>query len=153
MTRPTAERTIARAEPNITLWATGRLLGRVIESTPRIGLGTVLTLRNLVLLAVAPIAAVLYLALYWPGYLRRYRLTDQGVLIERGLLRREAARVDFAEFDDVVIEVAAGQAWSCSGDLVLRNAGREVLRLPGLHRPDGFRRTILDARRAVLAVR
>lgn len=144
---------IAVEWPNITRFGLGQLIGRVVAGTPRVGLGSVLTLRNFVLLAMIPLALLLYAMLYLPGLCLRYRLTNRGVRLERGVIPKPEKTLTFDEFDTVRIDVQPGQEWSLSGDLVFEHNSQELLRMPGIARPDGFRRTILEAQSATQLVR
>ena len=48
------------------------------------------------------------------------------------------------------MEVLPGHQWLHAGDLVFRHVGREVLRLPGVSRPEIFRHDCLTVQSAML---
>ena len=138
--------------PSIAATRAGQSLGRLYAT--RLGIGW-LTLGKLAALASIPLVLPLYFSMLNPWRMRRYRLTNRRVVIERGVEGRPESAIELAAFDAVEIVVQPGQAWYPAGDLVFRRGGIEVFRLPGVPRPEGFQHTVLKTARAYagLAVR
>jgi hypothetical protein len=74
------------------------------------------------------------------------------VAIERGVNPRVEQFVDLDRFDAIDLVVKPGQEWYAAGDLVFRRGPIETLRLPGVSRPESFRRVCLEARQAYVSV-
>ncbi|HEY1066529.1 MAG TPA: hypothetical protein VGE52_10485 [Pirellulales bacterium] len=142
------ERFIIEFWPSIAWLLPGRLLGALFLAVPRWGLVHVLTLRNLVLLLLAPISALVYLLARGPFVVRRYRLTNRRVSIIQGVQRVEISSLAHGEYDAIDLEVGWGQAWYLAADLVFRRDGREVFRLAACGYPDSVRSTIWKAHQA-----
>jgi hypothetical protein len=87
-----------------------------------------------------------------PWAFKRYRLTNRRVAIERGVNPRVEQFVDLDRFDAIDLVVKPGQEWYAAGDLVFRRGPIETLRLPGVSRPESFRRVCLEARQAYVSV-
>ncbi len=83
---------------------------------------------------------------------RRYRLTDQRILVEHAFGDGEQQSVSLARFDSIEIEVLPGQAWYPAGDLVFRNGSTETFRLAGVPHPEPFRQTCMKTRAGFLGV-
>jgi hypothetical protein len=60
--------------------------------------------------------------------------------------------VDLDRFDAIDVVVEPGQEWYAAGDLVVRRGQVETLRLPGVSRPESFRRTCLEVRQSYMSV-
>jgi hypothetical protein len=88
-----------------------------------------------------------------PYVCRRYAVTNRRIVIRRGLLPVDERWIDLDEFDSIAIEVLPGQAWLHAGDVIFKWSGSEVLRLPGVSRPEVFRQACLRAQQALLSVR
>jgi hypothetical protein len=99
-----------------------------------------------------PLGLMLYLSMRLPWAIRRYRLTNRRVLIERGINPRVEQYVDLDRFDAIDLVVNPGQEWYASGDLVFRRGPIETLRLPGVSRPESFRQTCLKVRQSYVGV-
>jgi hypothetical protein len=145
-----AERRIMTVWPSVSAYDTGRAFGRLYAI--RTG-WYVLTVGNLIALALAPISAVLYLLRVLPGIGERYTLTNRRVVIERGVMGQEMQSVALDRFDTIDIHVRPGQAWYVAGDLVFRQGDVETFRLPGVSRPEAFRQACLKARMAYVGVK
>lgn len=144
------ETTAMTVWPSIAIYSLGRLLGRLYAITwPDI---YILRLGNLAALASIPVALVLYFLRVLPGTAIRYRLTNRRIIVQRGLLSTDSRWIDLDQFDAVDVEVLAGQAWYDAGDLVFRQNGREVFRLPAVSRPEAFRHICQKARMARVSV-
>jgi hypothetical protein len=124
----------------------GRLCG------VRLGFGF-FSLGKLLALALIGPAIGLFAFTLLPGVMRRYRLTNRRVIIEKGLRAIEERWVDFDRFDAIDVEVLPGQEWYPAGDLIFRRGAIETFRLAGVSRPETFRHTCLSARRGYLGAR
>lgn len=83
---------------------------------------------------------------------RRYRLTNQRVVIQRGLQARDERSIALDAFDAIEVEVLPGQAWYPAGELIFRRDTQEVFRLSGVPRPETFRQTCLKAHQSFVGV-
>ncbi len=139
----TAEATIMTVWPSIATYPSGQFLGRMFELRwPDI---YIFRIGHLLALLAIPYAAFLYFCRIAPKTAIRYRLTNRRVLVERGLAGVAAGWIALDEFDEIQVQVQPGQAWYHAGDLSLLREGREVLRLGGVSRPEGFRQTCWKA--------
>jgi hypothetical protein len=144
-----AETTVMTVYPSVAATGLGRWLGRLFRI--RDGLGP-LSIGRLALLACMPIGLLLYLSLRLPWAIQRYRLTNRRVLVERGVNATVQQFVEFDQFDSVEVVVDPGQEWYAAGDLVFRKGQVQTFRLPGVSRPEVFRRTILEVQRGYRGV-
>lgn len=140
-----AEATVMTVWPSVASTALGRTLGRLYRI--REGVGP-LSIGRLALLATIPVGLGLYLSMRLPWAIRRYRLTNRRVVVERGVNPTIEQFVDLERFDAIDVVVSPGQEWYAAGDLVFRRGSIETLRLPGVSRPESFRQTCLKARQA-----
>ena len=147
---PLPEATMKTIWPSLGATALGRLVGLVAGFTPPGDRFRILG--RLGAAASIPLALAVYAWTRMPGVIRRYRITNRRVAVLAGLSMRVKAAVELDGFDAIRVEVLPGHAWLNAGDVVLLNAGREVLRLPGVSRPEVFRMACLRARDAVLSV-
>jgi hypothetical protein len=137
--------------PTIGALSLGRLVGRL--SAIRLGVGRFFTLGKLMALATIPLSLTAFAWQLMPRVCRRYALSNRRIIIRRGLLPVDDRWIALDEFDSIDVDVLAGQKWLNAGDLVFKRAGKEILRLPGVPRPDVFRRVCLNARDALVSVR
>ncbi|MFM7108368.1 MAG: PH domain-containing protein [Planctomycetaceae bacterium] len=144
-----AEATVMTVWPSVASTGMGRWLGRLYRI--RAGVGPV-SVGRLALLATVPLGLALYFSLRLPWAIRRYRLTNRRVIIERGVNPVVEQYADLDRFDAIDVIVRPGQEWYAAGDLVFRRGQVETLRLPGVSRPESFRRTCLEARQGYVAV-
>lgn len=144
-----SEATIMTVWPSVGATSLGQWLGRLFRI--RSGCGPI-TVGRLALLASMPLGLMLYLSMRLPWAIRRYRLTNRRVLIERGINPRVEQYVDLDRFDAIDLVVNPGQEWYASGDLVFRRGPIETLRLPGVSRPESFRQTCLKVRQSYVGV-
>lgn len=134
--------------PSIAATAVGRCLGALYESIP-LRVGRVKLSHLLFPLPTSPIALVVYFALKAFG--NRYQLTTQRLRVTRGLRKKTITEVPLDEIGRIDCASSFGQTFFRAGTLVLRNhLGTELARLPGVVRPDMFRKTILEARDAII---
>jgi len=145
----TREATIMTVWPSVASTGFGRALGRLYRI--RDGFGPV-TVGRLALLATIPLGLFLYLSMRLPWAIRRYRLTNRRVTMERGVSPKVEQYVDLDRFDAIDLVVQPGQEWYQAGDLVFRRGPVETLRLPGVSRPESFRRICLEVRQAYVGV-
>ncbi|MEX2141145.1 MAG: PH domain-containing protein [Pirellulales bacterium] len=150
MPAQSGEATIMMVWPSIADTSLGRLLGRLYGI--RAGF-SFLTVGNLVALLSIPVMLPLYAVRKLPFWVRRYRLTNRRVLIERGIQGRAEQYVDLDRFDAIDVVVLPGQEWYPAGDLVFRRGTIETFRLRGVQRPETFRQTCLKAHHAYVGVR
>ena len=141
----TAEATVMTVWPSVASTGLGRALGRIYRI--RDGFGPI-SIGRLAFLATIPVGLALYLSMRLPWAIRRYRLTNRRVAIERGVGGEVVQFVDLDRFDAIDVVVEPGQEWYAAGDLVFRRGQVETLRLPGVSRPESFRRVCLEARQA-----
>jgi hypothetical protein len=146
----TAEVTVMTAWPSVGGTGLGRSLGRLYGMQAGIG---PLRLGRLALLATIPIGLMLYLGMRLPWAMRRFRVTNRRVTMDRGISPRVEQYVDLERFDTIELVVHPGQEWFDCGDLVFRQGAIETLRLSGVSRPEPFRRVCLEVRQSYLGVR
>jgi hypothetical protein len=145
-----------REQLSMTVWPTiganrlGRLVGQL--SGMKLGWGF-FTVGKLFALAVIPLALAVYVWQILPFVIRRYRLTDRRVVVQKGLAAKDERSVDLDAFDAIEIAVLPGQAWLRAGDVVFLRGGKEVFRLSGVSRPEAFRQVCQKAQMALLSVR
>jgi len=144
-----AEATVMTVWPSVGSTALGQWLGRLYRI--KAGLGPV-SIGRLALLLTIPFGLALYFSLRMPWALRRYRLTNRRVSIERGLKGHVEQYADLDRFDAIDLVVHPGQEWYDCGDLVFRRGQIETLRLPGVSRPEPFRQACLKVRQAYVTV-
>ncbi len=135
--------------PSVASTGLGQTLGRFYRI--RSGWGPI-SVGRLALLATIPLGLMLYLSLRIPWAIRRYRLTNRRVCIERGITPRIEQYVDLDRFDAIDLVVKPGQEWYAAGDLVFRRGPIETLRLLGVSRPESFRQTCLKVRQSYVTV-
>jgi len=135
--------------PSVASTGLGRSLGRLYRI--RAGFGPI-SVGRLALLATIPLGLMLYLSMRLPWAIKRYRLTNRRVMIERGINPQVEQFVDLDRFDAIDLVVSAGQEWYAAGDLVFRRGPIETLRLSGVSRPESFRQTCLKVRQSYVAV-
>ena len=145
----TAEATVMTVWPSVASTGLGRALGRIYRI--RDGFGPI-SIGRLALLATIPVGLTLYLSMRLPWAIRRYRLTNRRVTVERGVGGEVMQFVDLDRFDAIDVVVEPGQEWYAAGDLVFRRGQVETLRLPGVSRPESFRRTCLEVRQSYVSV-
>jgi len=143
------EATVMTVWPSVASTGFGRALGRLYRIKE--GFGPV-TVGRLALLATIPFGLLLYFSLRMPWAIRRYRLTNRRVTMERGINPQVEQYVDLDRFDAIDLVVQPGQEWYQAGDLVFRRGQIETLRLAGVSRPESFRRVCLEARQAYVSV-
>lgn len=145
----TSEVTVMTVWPSVGSTALGCWLGRLYRI--RDGVGP-LSVGRIALLATIPLGLMLYLSLRLPWAIRRYRLTNRRVSVERGISPRVEQYVDLERFDAIDLIVQPGQEWYDCGDLVFRRGATETLRLVGVSRPEPFRQTCLKVRQSYVSV-
>src|SRR5262249_49419668 len=129
----------------------GRFIGRLCSVGS--GRGRFFTLGKVFALLLIPVAMGLFVVSLLPFVITRYRLTNRRVVVQQGLSGTDVRWVDFDRFDSIDVDVLPGQEWYPAGDLVFRNGAVETFRLPGVSRPETFRRTCLSARRGYIGAR
>ncbi|MCO6457463.1 MAG: PH domain-containing protein [Pirellulaceae bacterium] len=148
------ETTVTTVWPSICRYALGQCLGQAYSI--RAGVW-VLTAGNLIALASIPLALALYFLRVAPFVGVRYRLTNQRVIVARGIAgKTEERSLPLEKFDSLEIHVRSGQEWFDAGDLIfVRHEGNErieAFRLEAVSRPRAFRQVCLKARQARVGV-
>lgn len=143
------EATVMTVYPSVASTGLGQALGRLYRLKGGFG---PMSFGRMALLATIPLGMMLYLSMRLPWAIRRYRLTNRRVVIERGINPQVEQYVDLDRFDAIDVVVAPGQEWYAAGDLVFRRGQIETLRLPGVSRPESFRRTCLEVRQSYVSV-
>ena len=144
------EVTVMTVFPTLGASGAGRLMGRLCGIRTGIGF---FTLGKLFALLLIPVAIPLFALSLLPGVIRRYRLTNRRIVVQKGLQSIDERWVDFDRFDSIDIEVLPGQEWYPAGDLIFRRGAIETFRLQGVSRPETFRHTCLAARRGFQGAR
>ena len=145
----TEEATVMTVWPSNGMYGLGRFLGRLYALRS----GTyVFRLGNLIALATAPIALVIYFLRLAPVIGTRYRVTNRRVIVERGWSAKEDKSVDLDRFNEIDVVVQPGQEWYSAGDLIFRQGTVETFRLPGVSRPESFRQVCLKSRNAFVGI-
>ena len=140
-----SEATVMTVWPSVGSTSVGQLLGRLYRI--REGFGPI-SIGRLALIATIPVGLMLYLSMRLPWSIRRYRLTNRRVTVERGISPKVEQYVDLDRFDAIDLVVQPGQEWYDCGDLVFRRGAIETLRLSGVSRPEPFRQTCLKVRQS-----
>jgi len=140
-----SEATVMTVWPSVGSTSVGQLLGRLYRI--REGFGPI-SIGRLALIATIPVGLMLYLSMRLPWSIRRYRLTNRRVTVERGISPKVEQYVDLDRFDAIDLVVQPGQEWYDCGDLVFRRGSIETLRLSGVSRPEPFRQTCLKVRQS-----
>lgn len=143
-----SETRMATRWPTIGYCSLGRFCGGLCGI--EIGFSRIFTIGTLMMLVTLPVTLAIYAWQLMPFVCRRYRLTNQRVLVLKGYTAVEDCSIGFGEFDSIDVEVLSGQEWLQTGDLVFRSGKEEVFRLAGVSRPETFRQTCLKAKEAFL---
>ena len=144
-----AEATVMTVWPSVGSTSLGQWLGRFYRV--KLGVGPI-SVGRITLLLTIPLGLVLYLSLRVPWAIRRYRLSNRRVSIERGILPSVDQYVDLDRFDEIDLVVQPGQEWFDCADLVFRRGQIETLRLSGVTRAEPFRQACLKVRQAYVSV-
>lgn len=141
---------IAVKYPSIAATGIGRFLGNILELIP-VKIWGVKISYALFGLAVAPIAALVYLAMKVIG--ERYALSNRAVSIWGSLGNTMQKSVKLTDIADVIISIQPGQEFYDAGDIYLVNAkGDPLMLLSGVPYPEIFKVTILETRDAEVLV-
>lgn len=144
------EVTVMTVWPSIAAHPLGRMLGRLYAI--RFPDLYIFRLGNLFALMFIPISLVLFFRRLGPLVATRYRVSNRRLIVERGLRNVEESSVSLDQFEEVLVEVQAGQSWYYAGDLVFKKGDTEVFRLTGVSRPETFRTVCLKAQIAYSGV-
>ncbi|MFH1268150.1 MAG: PH domain-containing protein [Planctomycetota bacterium] len=137
--------------PSIAATRLGRIVGQLVGAP--YSLGQYFVLGRLLAVPAIPLALVAFAWKLTPFVARRYRLTNQRIILQKGLSAVDDRSIRLDEFDAIEIRVLPGQKWLRAGELIFRQEGREVLRLSGVGSPKSFRHTCLKARTALISIR
>jgi hypothetical protein len=158
------EVTVMTVWPTLAATAYGRWWGRRYENSWGITLlGVPVTLGRLMALVSIPFVLPLYFHMLIPklplvvfGFnnptCRRYRLTNQRVLVEHAFGCGEQQSVSLARFDSIEVDILPGQAWYPAADLIFRNGQTETFRLAGVPHPEPFKQTCMKTRAGFIGV-
>lgn len=137
------------AWPSIGAFALGRWVGRVWGRSLRFGpvIGCVVGL------ALAPVAALIYLYRIRPRRCRWYVVTNQRILTLQGVVGRVVAEVPWDRLERIEVEVLPGQAALRAGDVLVYAEENEVVRLPGVPLPENFVRVCRRTHQAWQAIK
>ena len=142
---PGQEGVLETVFPSVASTVFGKLIGSLMESIPVAVRGIKV---SHVLFGIPAGLAII------PGYLLMkmghfYVLTNRAVKIRSQAGAQLIQSCPLNDIADVAIDVLPGQAFYHAADLSLLNARGDVLmRLPGIVRPDRFRRAIIESRDA-----
>lgn len=141
----------------MTVWPSNgaSVLGRTLGRLYALPIGFyIFKLGNLIALASVPIALVLYFAKVLPFIGRRYRVTNQRIVVGRGVTGIEEEKaVQLDRFDSIEVDIQPGQEWYSSGDLAFFQGKTETFRLEGVSRPDVFRSICMKAHQSYVGVK
>ncbi len=141
---------IAVRYPSIASTGVGRFLGALLECIP-IKIWGVKISYLLFGLAVAPIAALWYLALKGLG--ERYVLSNRSVSRWASIGHQRLQSVPVVDIADVVVQQQPGQGYYDAGDVYLMNAkGDPLMVLHGVSYPEIMKANILETRDAEVSV-
>ena len=146
----TAEVPVMTAWPSVGGTGLGQFLGRMYRIQTGFG---IVRVGRLALLATLPIGLMLYLGMRLPWAISRFQVTNRRVTVNKGVRAAVERFVELDRFDTVELVVQPGQEWFDCGDLIFRNGEVETLRLPGVSRPEPFRRVCLEVRQSYVGVK
>ena len=145
----TAEVPVMTAWPSVGGTSLGQFLGRLYGIQTGFG---IVRVGRLALLMTMPIGLMLYLSMRLPWAICRFQITNRRVTVNKGVRAAVERFVELDRFDSVELVVRPGQEWFDCGDLIFRNGAVETLRLPGVSRPEPFRRVCLEVRQSYVGV-
>ncbi len=131
------ETTVMAVWPSISVYPLGLKLGQLYSiRSPGF---YVFRPGNLIALLSIPVALAMYFVRVAPRIGIRYRVTNRGVRVERGVVSQVSESITWDEFDEVSVQVLPGQQWYPAGDLVFAKGGHEVFRLSAVSWPEPVR--------------
>jgi hypothetical protein len=80
-----------------------------------------------------------------PFLCKRYTLTNQRLMIQRGLKPSPKQQIALADIEDVRPVAGSYDEFYRAGDLEVISKGAVALKLEGVPEPEGFRRAVLNA--------
>jgi hypothetical protein len=92
--------------------------------------------------------APLFLRKFMPFLCKRYTLTNQRLMIQRGLKPHPIEEIPLADIDDVRLVEGTYDPFYLSGDLEVISNGQARMKLVGVSEPESFRRAVIDAVKA-----
>jgi hypothetical protein len=127
------EAVIRVAWPSVTVFSGVASLGRIL-------------MRSII---GAPLGWLLLAPIYFlkilPFVGRRYILTNQRVMIGRGIKAQPSQQVPLADIEDVRLQEGSSDPFYRTATLEIWSKGQVILRLPGMPEPHGFRHAVLNA--------
>jgi hypothetical protein len=85
---------------------------------------------------------------FMPFLCKRYTLTNQRLMIQRGLKPHMVEQIPLADIDDVRLVEGTYDPFYLSGDLEVISGGQAHMKLIGVPEPESFRRAVVDAVKA-----
>ena len=143
------EVTVMTVWPSIAVYTPGKILGQLYNI--RAGV-YIFRIGNLVALVSIPLALALYFCRILPFVGMRYKLSNQRIVVQRGLMAVDDKSIEFDRFDRIEIDVQDGQQWYNAGNLVFYHAETETFRLDGVSRPKVFREICMKSRDSYVGV-
>ena len=149
------EATVMTVWPSVAAMSLGPFpLGAWLGRLYSIKLGFyVFTVGNLICLLSIPLALPLYFKRIGPFVAIRYRLTNQRIVVERGLSGKDEKSLALDQFDAIDLVVRPGQEWYDAGDLIFRQGKVEKFMLEGVSRPEAFQNVCLKAHQGFVGVK
>jgi hypothetical protein len=92
--------------------------------------------------------APLFAKKFAPFVCERYTLTNQRLMIQRGLKPSPIEELKLEEIDEVRLDPGSVDAFYHTGTLEVIRKGQVAMRLPGTPEPEGFRHAIINAVKA-----
>lgn len=134
---PSADEAVIRENwPSVAAWPGLAGLGRALTRTIVLAPLAWLVMALPYFLKVAPFAA------------RRYTLTNQRLMIRRGLTRKPGQQVKLTEIDDLRVVKDANSDFFRAATVEVVSNGNVVLKLPGTPEPEAFVNAVTNACRA-----
>jgi hypothetical protein len=128
-----AEARIRESWPSVARFPALASLGRTLTGT----------------IVLAPLAWLMMSLAYFgkllPFVARRYTLTNQRVMVRRGLSGTPGDQVPLADIEDVRVETDANSDFFRAANLEILSRGQVALKLTGVPEAEGFREAILNA--------
>jgi hypothetical protein len=91
------------------------------------------------------VLAPLYFRRIMPFLCKRYTLTNQRLMIQRGLKPRPVQSIPLAEIDEVRFDHHSYNSFFLTGTLEIISKGEVKLRLTGVPEPESFRHALVNA--------
>jgi hypothetical protein len=101
---------------------------------------------------LSPLAGLMMAPFYFrkvlPFFARRYALTNQRLMIQRGIRFKPAEQIELSKIDDVRIVPGSQDDFYRSATLEVISNGQVALTLPAVQEAESFRHAVLNAARS-----